>query len=141
MSSTAPWTRQQLVAVAVLAAVGAVALVVAWWGSGQEATLSGQVGWLNLATAGLVVAQCGAGALLLFGRRAIGARRRRLLAHAASAPIEVAVASGVDEWAWVTGTHRAHRPGCQLVRGKPAVVVGPDDIRRRSLLRCEVCGS
>jgi hypothetical protein len=141
MSSTAPWTRQQLIAVGVLAAGGAAALVTAWWGSGNEATLSGQVGWLNLATVGLVVAQCGAGALLLFGRRAIGARRRRLLASLADAPPQAVEASIASEWAWIPGTRRAHRPGCQLVRGKAADMVDGDGIRRRGLQRCEVCGS
>jgi hypothetical protein len=141
MSSPAPWTRQQLVAVAVLAAAGAALIVAAWWGSGGEASLSGQVGWLNLATAGLVVGQCGGAALLLFGRRAVGGRRRRLLAHLDMSPTAVAPVRASTAWEWIPGTRRAHRPGCHLVTGKDSTTVDADEIRRRGLQRCEVCGS
>jgi hypothetical protein len=139
----APWTRGQLVAAGAVGAVGGVALVAAWWGSAEEHTLTGQVGWLNLATVALVVALCGGGSLLLFGRRAIGARRRRLLAGLVDdVPATTSVPAGTTgQWLWLPGTRRAHRPGCALVRGKAAEAIGAGEIRRHGLARCEVCGS
>jgi hypothetical protein len=135
-----PWTGPQLRVAVGLGVVGLAALLAAWWGSAGASTLSDQAGWLSLATAGTAVGLTGAGALFLFGHRAIARRRRRLLGSLL-APVTSPNGAAASGWVWVPGTVRAHRASCPLAAGKAVRTVDGAEIRRRGLRRCEVCGS
>ena len=136
-----PWTLAQLKAVVMVIAFGGAAIVFATSMSTDETSLSDQVRWLNVAVVGLVLTAIAAGALVLYGHRAVGSRRRRLvpdLARAGRTTAETLTSSG---WLWIEGTVRAHRSGCPLSAGKRAIAVDAADVRDRGLRRCEVCGS
>lgn len=125
-----------------MVAVGAC--LVGWAGasSGDGDDLGDQVGWLNIATIGLVCALVGVGAFLFAGRRTIGQRRRHLLPNppVGAHPVHVEQITG-ERRAWIPGTLRVHRFDCQLVLGKSTVEVDAPRIRSEQLRSCEVCGS
>jgi hypothetical protein len=143
MSSTSarvPWTGSQSRAVFGANAIGVLLIVVAEIGSQRTDALMHQIGWLNLAVLGLVVASAADGGLLFFARRAIGRRRLVLVP-------DIARGISVDEtkdrvmgpWVWVQGTQRAHQTGCPLIEGKRTESVDSEQIRSASLRRCEIC--
>lgn len=144
MSSTlsrVPWTDSQSRAVVVTNAIGVFLIAVAAIGTGRTDTLNHQIGWLNLAVFGLVVASAADGGLLFFARRAIG-RRRLVLVPDIAGDISVDDANGRAQVSWVCvpGTQRAHHSGCPLVGGKLTEPVDSARIRSESLQRCEICG-
>jgi hypothetical protein len=139
--TSVPWTGAQLRAALVANAIGVVLIVVAQIGTGGTPTLGHQVGWLNLAILGLVVAGIADGALLFFGRRAIGRRRLLVIPDEAEEVSTVRVNEGQESiWVWVPGTSRAHQHDCPLVSGKDTETVDAAAIRSKSLQLCEVCG-
>jgi hypothetical protein len=78
------------------------------------------------------------GTLLLVARRAIGQRRLEVLPDVVVAAATRAVVPD-GRWWWLAGTTRAHTAGCQMIAGKPAEVISPNQIRKRQLIRCELC--
>jgi hypothetical protein len=134
----APWTAAQLRAVLAIDAIAAVVIVVAAIGSDGAHTLTSQVLWLNMALVGLGLVSIAHGGLFLAARRSIGQRIGRVGPLEAMPDTRAQVPA--PGWLWITGTQRAHQPGCQLVRGKLAVKIDPADIRARGLRRCEACG-
>jgi hypothetical protein len=136
-----PWTGAQIRTALVANAIGVVLIVVAHTGVGGTPTLGHQLGWLNLAIFGLVVAGVADGALLFFGRRAIGRRRLRVIPDEAVETSTVTATKGQGStWVWVPGTSRAHEPACPLVTGKRTETLDAARVRSKSLTRCEVCG-
>jgi hypothetical protein len=136
-----PWTGAQVRTVLIANAIGVVLIVVAHIGVGGTPTLGHQLGWLNLAIFGLAVAGVADGALVFFGRRAIGRRRLRVIADVAvETPTVTATKGKGSTWVWVPGTSRAHEPACPLVAGKRTETLDAARVRSKSLQRCEVCG-
>jgi hypothetical protein len=46
---------------------------------------------------------------------------------------------GLAPWLAVPAGRTFHRPGCDLVTGKPALPVGPAEVETRGLTPCKVC--
>jgi hypothetical protein len=143
MSSTparVPWTNAQSRAVFGANAIGVLLIALAEIGSRRTDALTHQIGWLNLAVLGLIVASAADGGLLFFARRAIGRRR---LVVVADIPRDVSVDETKGRvrgpWVWVPGTQRAHQTHCPLVVGKRIESVDSAQIRSTSLQRCEIC--
>ena len=137
----APWSPHARLALLAADTVAASLVVVAWAGAADTAALHDQIGWLNLAVVGAVVGAAANASWLLAGRRAVGRRRRRLLADVGDpSPAADAATRPEHGWQWVPGTRRAHRDGCPLAAGKQAVEVDAARIAAERLVRCELCG-
>jgi hypothetical protein len=135
-----PWAAGELRALAAVNATAVLLLGAAWERAGTTATLDGQITWLNVGVAALVLSAGAHGATIFVGRRAIGRRRAQLLPDPVVTTEPIGASSVGETWIWVAGTRRAHRPACPLTQGKVVVAADPDLIREHSLLRCEVCG-
>lgn len=76
---TAATSRPPRAQAAVLAlSVGTAMIIGSWMAVSGEPALSGQVGWLNVGVAGLVVALAGAGSYLVEYRRELRRRQASL---------------------------------------------------------------
>jgi hypothetical protein len=139
--SPLPWNANHLVGAMAAVTVGAVCLLVSWWGASGTWHISLEVAWMNLGLAGAVVIGATMATWVLAGRRALGKRQAivvgavegMLLARGSVTP---AGASSTTEWTsrsspsstvhaddsmrlvWALGMRHYHREGCQLVRGK-----------------------
>lgn len=136
--SETPWTSAQVRLAVACDLAAALALAVATVEAG-DATLEGEVLWLNVAVLGLVLVVVVNGSLLLVARRTIGQRRHRLLPDVV-VPVAAPDRTPGGSWWWLPGTTRAHRSGCQMIAGKPAEEIPAERIRSEQLVRCEVCG-
>jgi hypothetical protein len=139
--------------------VGGVVIVVAWYICSGDASFNRQIGPLDAAVGGAVLAGLGNVMWLMRGRRAIGERRRALLpdpVEAAIAPVRVGPSAGeVATGAWADdggpaardpelfvagqGLVRFHRAECALAVGRswePASRQQHEDVGR---LPCGVC--
>lgn len=138
-----PWRPAEAIWTTALNIVGAVVVFVGWLGVSGTARLSHQYGWTSVAVVGLVIAALGNGLWLLGGRRAVGVRRRRLLADPPRGAVDVtsaAVATSPpadDRLVTAPAMTRYHRPGCILVRGKD---VRPYEPARRGAPAARPCG-
>ena len=133
-----PWRPANLLVLWVTLAAGATLLVLAWWGASATADQSSQVAWINVAVGGLIVSGVGITSWVLSGRRAIGARRRLLLADGSPSPD----ASPLDRAEpLVTAAHltRYHRSGCPMVAGKRTRTASAAGHRAAGLEPCGVC--
>jgi hypothetical protein len=136
LGPTAPWTKAQVCAAAACDVAAAACIAGAALAAGGP-SLRDQILWLDVGVLGLVLAVLVNGAMLLLGRRTVGQRRLRLLPN--PAPGVAAATSGSDAWLWLPGTTRAHSGTCQMIEGKPSIVIDADRIRAEALVRCEVC--
>lgn len=123
--------------------VGAGLLVAATLGAGGEQELAGQLGWLTLAVAGLVVALLADAAVLLGGRRRL-ARVAAQLTPVARPLTGVAVRGAgpvKPPEPVVVGSSAAyyHRPDCPLVAGKPVSAFRPTAQVNASPRACGMC--
>ena len=138
-----PWRPGEAIWTSVLNIVGAVVVLIGWLGVSGTARLSHQYGWTSVAVAGLVIAAFGNGLWLLGGRRAVGVRRRRLLADAPEGSVEIIPSTATtsptadDRPVTAPAMTRYHRPGCILVRAKD---VHPYEPGRDGAARpCGIC--
>ncbi|GAA0616660.1 hypothetical protein GCM10009547_18440 [Sporichthya brevicatena] len=133
-----PWTPAQLRIAVLGAVIGTVLLVVSWVAAGRTADVDNQLTWLSVAIVGFLIFASGGGALLLHGHRAV-LHRWVVFLESEPAPVRVTERQADTGWVRVDGTRRAHRPDCQLVRGKRVAPTADAEIEERNLLRCEVC--
>ena len=123
------WQADSLLRWGVTSGVGGIVIAVAWYVAAGEASFSQQVGPIDAALAGLLIAGVGNLAWLLRGRRALGERRRLLLPDIVPAATvtkvvgehEAALASeagGDQTFVAGEGMERYHRPGCALATGR-----------------------
>ena len=77
-----PWSVEDLLRWLLLFGAGAVMCVVGWYLSAGDTRFGSQIGPLDLAVSGTVLASIGHSVWLLRGRRTIGERRLRLLGDA-----------------------------------------------------------
>jgi hypothetical protein len=131
------WDRSALHRSVASMVVGVLVLLWAFLAARGDATFREQIGPLNLAVVGGVLAGAGQGGWLLHGRRRLGRRRRAVHQHLEPllARHRVAASAPVDSHALVTvaGATRRHRAACLLVAGKPTIPTGD------GLVDCEVC--
>lgn len=109
--------------------VGLIMVLAGWWSVAGKAVYGKQVGGLDVAVGGLILAQVGGLYLLLQGRRAVGIRRLALFGEPAADlpgtegfeayPVEQ-VHAAADSGALVAGEgrDRYHREGCALAAGR-----------------------
>jgi hypothetical protein len=141
-----PWVVPDLFRWFGLLLLSAGGLVVAWWGASGTAQVSGQVTWLDVGVAAVVLGGLGNMTWLLQGRRALALRRRTLLAALSSRPAATtmpgAPAAGPDADSTrvaVPGTTRHHRPGCAAVVGKPVEQLPLSEHERAGRRSCGLC--
>lgn len=146
--SSVPWQPNDLTWLVVLSLLAVIGIGVAWYQTSGIGELSHQLSWLNLAVVSIVVASVGNLMWIVNGRRAVGIRRRELLARwdvddepapssrfavePSPALVTPAARSGVLVRA--AGMSYAHDPSCPLMAGKTAVEVG-----ERNPVVCAIC--
>lgn len=136
-----PWVVPDLFRWFGLLGLAAVGLVMAWWGVSGSTRTDRLITWTNVGTAAVVLSGLANMTWLLQGRRAVSARRRELLAAAASiAMAPGAVATLDDVRVAVPGTSRHHRVGCPSVSGKPVERGTVADHERAGRHACGLCG-
>ena len=131
------WRPEDFMRWVISIGAGGIVLVVSWYVCAGDASFYRQIGPLDAAVAGLILAGLGNAMWLLRGRRNIGERRRALLPDMAVARAideavgelrELAVGPGVGVSADLRaeqrllvagdGLARFHRPGCALAAGR-----------------------
>lgn len=109
--------------------LGAALAIAGWWGASGTSSASAQLGWLNLALLGLLVAGTANGLWLGRARRTISLARAMLLPYpptavqlngAARSHAQSTVRSTDDDSRLVSGQQMTHyhRASCLLVAGK-----------------------
>ena len=134
------WGRRDLTLLGVPYALGAVGLVVAWYGSAKEADWRDNAGWLVTGTGSVTLAGIGLLLWLVAGKLRIVAAERavrsglleRRAARQERPDVRTLPDSGLVTW---PGSRRYHRPSCLLMQGK-AVVAATD---LTDLGACGVC--
>ena len=132
------WSAEDLLRWALATGVGGIVIAVSWYVGAGDASFNRQIGPLDAAVAGVVVSGLGNAVWLLRGRRALGERRRALLADpvvavdtdgpgavrrvsssAGAGPAGAASSDAAAE-ALVAGEGllRFHRPDCVLAAGR-----------------------
>jgi hypothetical protein len=140
-----PWRADDIVVLYVTGFVGAVLLLVSWWGASGTTRLGSQVAWVNVGVAGLIVSGTGIALWLLHGHRAVGERQRLLLADLETAPppdtAPASVPVGEGDAAVVAGSRmtRYHRTDCPLVAGKSVRRASRDVHERAGRRPCGMC--
>lgn len=142
---TSPWALAEQVRLGQTVAVGAVALLVGWYGLSGSVVLSRQATYLVVALAGLLVSSTGLALWLLAGLRAIRTRRvlvrEGLLVLLGDLPVQD-VGRTVDEPTALVASAamtRYHRPSCLLVEGKAVSPLSLTAHRKAGRLPCGVC--
>ena len=137
-----PWVVPDLFRWFFLLGLSASGLAVAWWGMSGTARTGGQITWLNVGVAAVVVGGLGNMTWLLQGRRALAVRRRELLATVPLRGNVDPATNSVDPDAarvWVRGTSRYHRPDCAAVVGKDVERATVARHERRGRRPCGLC--
>ncbi|GAA0631752.1 hypothetical protein GCM10009547_39500 [Sporichthya brevicatena] len=139
---TTPWTRVDVLRTAVLVAVGAVVWAVGWFGVSGEPALSDQIAPMNVAVLGVILVGAGYASWFLAGRRAVGARRRVVLAlvpDVASAPAPDVRADDVRHDGFLGSGRLFHRSGCAMTADR-AWVAEPRSVHEQAgRVPCGVC--
>ncbi len=150
-SGGVPWSAEDLIRWVLGLGAGGIVIVVSWYVCSGDATFSRQIGPVDAAVGGLVLAGLGNVMWLLRGRRALGERRRALLPDIAdfieaterSAEAEVpaagSAASEGDLFVGGEGMVRFHRPDCILAVGRSWAVSTRQVHEEAGRLPCGVC--
>jgi hypothetical protein len=146
LSPSSPWVLAEQIRLAQLVAVGAVTLLVGWFGLSGTLVLSRQASFLAIALGGLLLSSAGLSIWLLAGLRAIRARRvlvregllmlREELTQPAAG--DTLVHEGATLVAAPSMT-RYHRPSCPLVEGKSVTALSLVGHVKAGRLPCGVC--
>jgi hypothetical protein len=156
------WGAEDFIRVVLAQAAGGIAIVVAWYIGSGDVSFNHQIGPLDVAVAGAVVAGLGNVMWLLRGRRAVGARRRallpdpvvaaiatgtgtgsvgdrRLVSSSAGAADAGTAAPGPDLFVAGEGLVRFHRPECALAVGRSWELASRQQHEDVGRLPCGVC--
>lgn len=126
------WSGEDLLRWGITIGLGGIVIAVSWYIGAGDLTFSQQVGPIDAALGGLLLAGVGNLAWLVHGRRALGERRRALLPDVAEAvaqpspraraddTLQLPVAGTTTVRLFVAGEsmERFHRPGCALAEGR-----------------------
>jgi len=139
---SAPWSLAGVVAIYVTTGLGLALVAASWWGTSGTVVVHDELPWLQVGIVGLVVLGTGNGVWLLAGRRAVGQRRRLLVADVDVDSLPrpgVAVTAEHPLPVAATGMRRFHRPECPLALGKPVVAATPDEHLEAGRAPCGIC--
>jgi hypothetical protein len=139
-----PWLVSDLFRWFGLLGLSAAGLAVAWWGASGTARVNGLITWVNVGVVAVVVGGLGNMTWLLQGRRAVAARRRRLLPNVPAATTRTPAAPVPDRdevRLAVPGTSRHHRAGCAAVAGKAVERMSAAEHERAGRRPCGLCDS
>lgn len=132
------WGRRDLLVLAVPYVLGAVGLVIAWYGSAEEAEWRDTGTWLVTAAAAVSLAGIGLFLWLAAGKVRIAAAersvRRALLERNEARRTVFAPVGDLGDIVTAPGMRRYHRSSCLLMTGKRTVVAD-----RTELAACGVC--
>jgi hypothetical protein len=123
-------------------AAGLVVWFIGWYRASGKASSDEQTTSLNVAILGVLIAGAGQLYWVLDGRRAVGRRRRALLADAApvAATVEVAGNTGSAPGEMLAGGGRYyHRLDCGLATGRAAATAARAEHEAAGRLACGVC--
>lgn len=150
--ATVVWGADDLLRWVFAVGVGAITIAVAWYICAGDATFNQQVGPVDAGVAGLLVTGLGNASWLLRGRRAVGERRRALLADIAQDPPPVpsgplllstaapSVAPATDLFVAGSDMTRFHRPTCALAQGRVGwVAMDRQEHEQAGRQPCGVC--
>jgi hypothetical protein len=137
-----PWRLGDLYGLYGTTVGGLLLVAIAWYQASGSIDPDAQVGWTNLAVAGLIILGAGNLVWLLTGRRVVGELRRDVIARLPLRPVTsehepVAPSSGA--LVAQRGMTRYHRPECLFVTGKAATAASEPSHRRAGRRPCEVC--
>lgn len=142
--ATHPWSEQALIVWALLSGIGVTLLVAGWIQVRNESAYAEQVGGINMAVAGALVAGAGAIPMLLAGRRAVADRRLAILGDLRHMPVVATVARASDDstsWNLVggEGLRHFHRAGCTMAQGRNWSAASRSEHERAGRVACGVC--
>ena len=136
---TTPWTRVDALRTAILVAVGALVWAVGWFGVSGQPALEDQIAPMNLAVVGVVLIGIGYSSWFLAGRRAVGTRRRAVLALAPEVAIGP-VTTGTAPVDGFLGSERLyHRRDCAMTVDRAWEVQPRAAHERAGRTPCGVC--
>lgn len=137
-----PWVVPDLFRWFGLVLVNLTGLVIAWWGTSGTPHLGGQLTWVNVGVAAVVIGGLGNMTWLLQGRRALALRRRALVAQAEAKTVVPAVPYLADDLVRyaVAGATRYHRAGCDAIAGKRVKSMSAAAQERAGRRACGLCG-
>lgn len=139
-----PWSRANLLVLALLTGAGLVGLVGAWYGVSGEPTYGDQIRWIWLAVLSLTLSGLGAVYFLTVSagvvhramREASRAMRHELILEPEQ---DAAHAVAVGDYVRAPSMTRVHRHDCPQVRGKPVSPVSESEIAQLGFKACGVC--
>jgi hypothetical protein len=140
-----PWRVGDAVTLYLATVMGFALIALAWYGAAGTAKLSTQLAWVNVGAVGVAVLGTGNVLWLLAGRRAIGARRARLL-RIDSVASTIALSRSADvaplpdgELVASVAMTRFHRATCLLASGKDMKGATRKAHERAGRRPCGVC--
>lgn len=142
-------SRSRVRAVVAGNGIGAVVVVLAWWGVSGERDVHTQIGWLCLSGLGLLLAGVVNGSWFARGRRTLLDARTRMRALALSrldhnVPTPTAGPANRGDrnhFGAADKMSRYHRDGCVLTRGKTLTWDDAGAHEAAGRAACEVCAS
>jgi hypothetical protein len=133
-----PWTGRQRATLAGVQAVGLLVVWLGWWGASGATLVNRQLGWLNLATAGLIASGVANTLWLRRGRHAVTESRRALTPLLAAADEPSGPVAPV-EFVSGPGMTTFHRRSCPLAAGKDLAGRPRTGWEAAGLSACPVC--
>ena len=133
------WTTGNLVALLAAIAVGAAVLGFSWIGASAQRGSDGQIPWVNLGIAGVLLPVVAGRRWVTAGRRSVGLR---LSAVVNAAEPSTVIGDGPDAGdRFVAGptTSRYHHPDCLLVAGRTVTPQGRRTHEQAGRRACEMC--
>lgn len=139
-----PWRLGDILVVYAMLVIGAVVVFVAWWGTSGTADVSAQQMWVNVGVVGVAIVGCGNGVWLLTGMRALGEKRRDVVASLGSSLATLVgeeTVGGAPSREPVTapGMRFFHDPRCPFVTGKQVRAATPSAHQRAGRHPCRIC--
>lgn len=130
------WSRRDARALAALVAFGAVLIAAAWFFAAGRADAGDQMAFLSLAVVGVALGTVASGGWVMKGRRAVGARRRRLLG---AAPVTAAVGPRAQDLVAGPAAAWFHRSDCLLVESRRFAAFSLVDHQAAGRRACPAC--
>jgi hypothetical protein len=142
-----PWRVGDLVRALARLLLGLIVIIVAWAGASGTLVWRQQIIWTAVGAGGVMVASSGVFMWLLSGFGMVSRERREirlgLTARRRPAPMEAQAghseSAGADTVVWGAGMRRYHLPNCDVVKGKPVMILGREECHRRGLVPCGMC--